>query len=81
MAISNTRYVHSTSSYDGAYVFPVIPCLNREHPISTLDYNSLYPSVAMTFNICPDKVISSDNILFKEIDQQYNDINNVNNTY
>ena len=43
--------------YPGAYVFDPQTGLNNKRPVSCLDLNSLYPSIIMTYNISPEKII------------------------
>lgn len=45
----------------GAFVFDPIPGFYR-YPIITLDFNSLYPSTMITYNISPEKLLSEDMI-------------------
>ena len=46
-------------SFPGAYVFPPIKGLKNKHPVTGLDFASLYPSLIMTYNLSPDKIILS----------------------
>ncbi|CAB5209662.1 unnamed protein product [Rhizophagus irregularis] len=48
-----------TESFPGAYVFPPIKGLENKHPVTGLDFASLYPSLIMTYNLSPDKIILS----------------------
>src|SRR6266498_425092 len=49
----------ATEKYPGAYVFPPIKGLKNKHPVTGLDFASLYPSLIMTYNLSPDKIILS----------------------
>ncbi|PKK59165.1 DNA/RNA polymerase [Rhizophagus irregularis] len=46
-------------SFPGAYVFPPIKGLENRRPVTSLDFASLYPSLIMTYNLSPDKIILS----------------------
>ena len=48
-----------TESFPGAYVFPPIKGLENRRPVIGLDFASLYPSLIMTYNLSPDKIILS----------------------
>ena len=48
-----------TESFPDAYVFPPIKGLENRRPITGLDFGSLYPSLIMTYNLSPDKIILS----------------------
>ncbi|RHZ63691.1 hypothetical protein Glove_328g103 [Diversispora epigaea] len=48
-----------TGKYPGAYVFPPVKGLENRRPITGLDFASLYPSLIMTYNLSPDKIILS----------------------
>ncbi|CAB4495837.1 unnamed protein product [Rhizophagus irregularis] len=48
-----------TESFPGAYVFPPIKGLENRRPVTGLDFGSLYPSLIMTYNLSPDKIILS----------------------
>src|SRR4051794_10518379 len=50
-----------TGKYPGAYVFSPVKGLENRHPVTGLDFASLYPSLIMTYNLSPDKII-----LFRE---------------
>ncbi|CAB4480535.1 unnamed protein product [Rhizophagus irregularis] len=54
-----------TESFPGAYVFPPIKGLKNKCPVTGLDFRSLYPSLIMTYNLSPDKII-----LFQERAEQ-----------
>ncbi|CAI2194339.1 250_t:CDS:1, partial [Funneliformis geosporum] len=45
--------------YPGAYVFPPVKGLENRRPVTGLDFASLYPSLIMTYNLSPDKIILS----------------------
>ncbi|CAB5301529.1 unnamed protein product [Rhizophagus irregularis] len=48
-----------TGKYPGAYVFPPVKGLENRRPVTGLDFVSLYPSLIMTYNLSPDKIILS----------------------
>ncbi|CAI2189496.1 12734_t:CDS:2, partial [Funneliformis geosporum] len=48
-----------TESFPGAYVFPPMKGLENKRPVTGLDFASLYPSLIMTYNLSPDKIILS----------------------
>ncbi|GBB91215.1 hypothetical protein RclHR1_01840012 [Rhizophagus clarus] len=48
-----------TGKYPGAYVFPLVKGLENRRPVTGLDFASLYPSLIMTYNLSPDKIILS----------------------
>src|ERR1051325_7826389 len=48
-----------TGKYPGAYVFPPVKGLENRRPVTGLDFISLYPSLIMTYNLSPDKIILS----------------------
>src|ERR1044071_2182975 len=48
-----------SESFPGAYVFPPIKGLENKRPVTGLDSASLYPSLIMTYNLSPDKIILS----------------------
>ncbi|CAB4492557.1 unnamed protein product [Rhizophagus irregularis] len=48
-----------TGKYPGAYVFPPVKGLENRRPVTGLDFASLYPSLIMTYNLSPDKMILS----------------------
>ncbi|GES86489.1 DNA polymerase family B-domain-containing protein [Rhizophagus clarus] len=48
-----------TGKYPGAYVFPPVKGLENRRPVTGLDFASLYPSLIMTYNLSPDKIILS----------------------
>ena len=43
--------------YPGAYVFDPIKGVERKCPVTGLDFASLYPSLMMTYNLSPEKMI------------------------
>lgn len=46
-----------TEKYPGAYVFPSEKGLKNKHPVTGLDFTSLYLSLIMIYNLSPDKII------------------------
>ena len=48
-----------TGKYPGTYVFPPVKGLENRRPVTGLDFASLYPSLIMTYNLSPDKIILS----------------------
>jgi DNA polymerase elongation subunit (family B) len=56
-AISNTRRVAGAVPFEGAFVFPIENTLNRTHPVSVLDFASLYPNIIISCNLSPEKVV------------------------
>lgn len=46
-----------TESFPSTYVFPSIKGLENRHPITSLYFASLYPSLIITYNFLPDKII------------------------
>ncbi|CAG8785956.1 11947_t:CDS:2, partial [Cetraspora pellucida] len=48
-----------SGKYPGAYVITPIKSLENKHPVIGLDFVSLYPSLIMTYNLSPDKIILS----------------------
>ncbi|CAG8481362.1 2623_t:CDS:2 [Cetraspora pellucida] len=55
IASENTEY----SKYPGAYVITLIKSLENKCLVTGLDFASLYPSLIMTYNLSPDKIILS----------------------
>ncbi|GES84373.1 DNA polymerase family B-domain-containing protein [Rhizophagus clarus] len=54
-----SRQQTETRKYPGAYVFPPVKGLKNKRPVTGLDFASLYPSLIMTYNLSPDKIILS----------------------
>src|SRR3954447_5011199 len=48
-----------TGKCPGAYVFSPVKNLENRHPVTSLDFASLYPSLIMTYNLSPNKIILS----------------------
>ncbi|RIB08534.1 hypothetical protein C2G38_2211443 [Gigaspora rosea] len=48
-----------SGKYPGAYVITPIKGLENKRPITGLDFATLYPSLIMTYNLSPDKIILS----------------------
>ncbi|RHZ54548.1 hypothetical protein Glove_426g54 [Diversispora epigaea] len=46
-----------SGKYPGAHVFPPIKGLNNKRPVTGLDFASLYPSIIMTYNFSPEKIV------------------------
>ena len=40
-------------------MFPLEKGLENKHPIMSLDFASLYPSIIMTYNLSPEKMVST----------------------
>lgn len=59
----------------GAFVFDPVPGFYR-YPTITLDFNSLYPSVMITYNISPETLL--DDLTIKDNGVRAKDINTVN---
>ncbi|PKY53010.1 DNA/RNA polymerase [Rhizophagus irregularis] len=66
-----------TGKYPGAYVFPPVKGLENKRPVTGLDFASLYPSLIMTYNLSPDKIILSREYVdsLKESGKKLHDIN------
>jgi len=48
-----------SGKYPGAHVFPPIKGLNNKRPVTGLDFASLYPSIIMSYNLSPEKMVFS----------------------
>ncbi|CAI2191885.1 13227_t:CDS:2 [Funneliformis geosporum] len=48
-----------SGKFSGAYVFPPEKVLENKHPDTGLDFASLYPSIIMTYNLLPEKIVST----------------------
>ncbi|CAG8586616.1 7402_t:CDS:2 [Cetraspora pellucida] len=48
-----------SGKYPGAYVITPIKGLENKRPVTGLDFASLYPSLIMTYNLSPNKIILS----------------------
>ncbi|RGB22086.1 DNA polymerase family B-domain-containing protein [Rhizophagus diaphanus] len=48
-----------TGKFPGAYIFPPVKGLKNRRLVTGLDFASLYPSLIMTYNLSPDKIILS----------------------
>ncbi|PKY60856.1 ribonuclease H-like protein [Rhizophagus irregularis] len=46
-----------TGKFPGAYVFPPVKGLENRRPVTGLDFASLYPSLIMSYNLSPNKII------------------------
>src|SRR6266542_4381360 len=57
-SIISSRQIE-TGKFPGAYVFPPVKGLKNRRPVISLDFASLYPSLIMTYNLSPDKIILS----------------------
>ena len=58
MVCSNiTREVKETGKYPGAWVFDPEKGLENKRPVTGLDAQSLYPSIIMTYNLSPEKIL------------------------
>src|SRR5205823_12283312 len=49
----------ASGKFPGAYVFPPEKGLENKRPVTGLDFASLYPSIIMTYNLSPEKMIST----------------------
>ncbi|CAI2200576.1 18274_t:CDS:1, partial [Funneliformis geosporum] len=54
--ISNQK---ASGKFPGAYVFPPEKGLENKRPVTGLDFASLYPSIIMTYNLSPEKMVST----------------------
>src|SRR5581483_445779 len=45
--------------FPGAYVFLPEKGLKNKHPVTDLDFVSLYPSIIITYNLSPEKIVST----------------------
>ena len=43
--------------FPGAYVYPPIKKLHNDNPVGAIDFESLYPSIIITYNLSPEKII------------------------
>jgi len=63
--VQNILYTTKISSqktsgkFPGAYVFPPEKGLENKHPVTGLDFASLYPSIIMAYNLSPEKMVST----------------------
>ncbi|PKC54167.1 DNA/RNA polymerase, partial [Rhizophagus irregularis] len=49
----------ASGKFPGAYVFPPVKGLENKRPVTGLDFRSLYPSIIMTYNLSPEKMVST----------------------
>ncbi|PKB98390.1 DNA/RNA polymerase, partial [Rhizophagus irregularis] len=49
----------ASRKFPGAYVFPPVKGLENKRPVTGLDFASLYPSIIMTYNLSPEKMVST----------------------
>src|SRR6266480_3660327 len=49
----------ASGKFSGAYVFPPEKGLENKRPVTGLDFASLYPSIIMTYNLLPEKMVST----------------------
>ncbi|CAI2195018.1 8185_t:CDS:2 [Funneliformis geosporum] len=57
---STIQYQQTESrKYPGVYVFLPIKGFKNKHPVTGLDFTSLYPSLIITYNLSSDKIILS----------------------
>ncbi|GES80527.1 ribonuclease H-like domain-containing protein [Rhizophagus clarus] len=54
--ISNQK---ASGKFPGAYVFLPEKGLENKRPVTGLDFASLYPSIIMTYNLSPEKMVST----------------------
>lgn len=52
---------HESFRVDGGYVMEPIPGIEKKYPISGLDFQSLYPSIMMQFNMCLSTMVNEVN--------------------
>jgi len=55
--LANQRKIAGSMSYEGAIVLPPRIGMYLDQPISVLDFNSLYPSNMIAFNLSPDTLV------------------------
>jgi DNA polymerase elongation subunit (family B) len=55
--LANQRKIGGSMSYEGAIVLPPRIGMYLDQPISVLDFNSLYPSNMIAFNLSPDTLV------------------------
>ncbi|RIB19617.1 hypothetical protein C2G38_2035902 [Gigaspora rosea] len=55
----------ASGKFLGAYVFSPEKGLENKHPVTGLDFASLYPSIIMTYNLSPEKMVST----FSEVNE------------
>src|SRR3989337_1245858 len=49
----------ASGKFSGAYVFLPEKGLENKRPVTGLDFASLYPSIIMTYNLLPEKMVST----------------------
>ncbi|CAB5202215.1 unnamed protein product [Rhizophagus irregularis] len=49
----------ASGKFPGVYVFPPVKGLENKRPVTGLDFRSLYPSIIMTYNLSPEKMVST----------------------
>ncbi|RGB22625.1 hypothetical protein C1646_775801 [Rhizophagus diaphanus] len=62
MKISNQK---ASGKFLGAYMFPPEKGLENKRPVTSLDFRSLYPSIIMTCNLSPEKMVSTLSEVYK----------------
>ena len=62
MKISDQK---TSGKFPGAYVFPPEKGLENKHPVTGLDFASLYLNIIMTYNFSPEKMVS----ILSEVDK------------
>ena len=55
--LANQKKIAGSMSYEGAIVLPPRIGMYLDQPISVLDFNSLYPSNMIAFNLSPDTLV------------------------
>jgi DNA polymerase elongation subunit (family B) len=55
--LANQKRIGGSMSYEGAIVLPPKIGMYLDQPISVLDFNSLYPSNMIAFNLSPDTLV------------------------
>ena len=67
-----TRDKQDKINYPGAFVVEPNMGLNRTDPMTGIDFSSLYPSIMMTYNLSPEKIIYDQEHLNRFIDENGN---------
>lgn len=67
-----TRDKQDKINYPGAFVVEPNMGLNRTDPMTGIDFSSLYPSIMMTYNLSPEKIIYNQEHLNRFLDDDGN---------